>query len=315
MIRLGSIVLLLQVAGARPAPVATGIPVQLAVSVTRDTVTVGERFVVVLRVRAPAGATITFPESTDSATQASATGMQLIGKPAFQSPPGSVSMMMTAAYRMAAWDIGFQPFSLPDVIVNLNGTTGYVSLGGRGVFVRSVLPEDSALRIAKPPRPAIGIRPFNWLPWLIALAVLIVAGLAWRAWIWYRRRRDAPVDPYTAAQREFARVEAMQLARSGEAERHVALMSNVMRRYLSARVPGIDDAQTSSELLVAAPAVHARAPALGDVLWRADLVKFAGIRVTADDAERLGSAARSIVGTIEQATVADEKQAAERVAA
>lgn len=315
MIRLASIAFLLQVPGAQQAPVATSIPVQLAVSVTRDTVTVGERFVVVIRVRAPAGATLTFPESTDSTTQASPTGIELLGKPAFQSVPDSASQTLTAAYRMAAWDIGFQPFSLPDIVVSLNGTTGYVSLGGRGVFVRSVLPEDSALRIPKPPRPAIEIRPFNWLRWLIALAVLIAAGLAWRAWVWYRRRKNAPLDPYTAAEREFARIEAMQLVRTGEGERHVALMSDVMRRYLAARVPGIDQAQTSSEMLAAAPAIHTRAPELGDVLLRADLVKFAATRVTAVDAERIGLSARSIVGTIERATIADERQAAERAAA
>jgi hypothetical protein len=252
---------------------------------------------------------------SDSASAASATAMQLIGKPAIQTVPDSTGTTMSAAYRLAAWDVGLQRFGLPDVVVKLNGQTGYVSLSDRGVFVKSVLPEDSTLRVPKPPRPAIVVPPFNWLPWLIALAALLLALIAWRVWVWYRRRQLAPVDPFTAAEREFARIESLQLIESGESERHAALMSDVMRDYLAARVPEIERSHTSSELLAAGSRVHSVAKGLGELLWRTDLVKFAGVRLEPDEAERLGASARGIVRTVEDHLVEEEERAEARKAA
>ncbi len=307
-----ALALLLQVAAPASQP---AIPVQLGVRITPDTVTVGQHFVAVVRVRAPAGATIEFPTQSDSAATASATATQLIGKPVVQPIPDSTGVTMSAAYRLAAWDIGPQRLGLTDIIVRLNGQTGYVSLVDRAVFVSSVLPEDSALRVPKPPRPQIEIAPFNWLPWALLAAALIAAGLLWRLWIWYRRRRSVPLDPFSAAEREFDRIEAMQLVQSGEGERHAALMSDVMREYLAARVPEIQRSQTSSELLAAAGDIHAAARGLGELLWRTDLIKFAGLRVAGDEAERLGASARSTVSSVEDFLVDREAEAQEQKAA
>ena len=303
--------LLLQVAAPRPPE----IPVQLGVRTTLDTVTVGQRFVAVVRVRAPIGATIEFPTTSDSAATALPTATQLIGKPVVQSIPDSTGTTMSAAYRLAAWDIGPQRLGLSDIVVKLNGQTGYVSLVDRTVFVRSVLPEDSALRVPKPPRPAIVIAPFDWLPWLLAAAALIAAGLLWRLWIWYRRRRNAPLDPFSAAEREFDRIEAMQLVQAGEGERHAALMSDVLREYLAARVPGIRRSQTSSELLTASGEIHNAAPGIGELLWRTDLIKFAGLRIPPDEAERLGASTRSTVRSVEDFFVDKEIEEEEQEAA
>jgi hypothetical protein len=304
------VALLIQVATGA-APGASQISVQLGVTVSADTVTVGERFIAVLRVRAPEGATVDFPTTVDSAADSSLTGMELIGKPAIQTLPGAGALNMSAAYRLAAWDVGLQRLALDDIVVHYIGQTGYVSVADRGVFVKSVLPEDSALRVPKPLRPAIEVLPFNWLPWLIALAALVAAGIAWRIWIWYRNRRSAPVDPFTAAQREFDRIEAMKLIDSGEARRHAALMSDVMREYLAARVPEIERSHTSSELLAAGARVHSAAKQLGELLWRADLVKFANADISAPEAAQLGKSAREVVQTVEDYLVGEEEKAAE----
>ena len=309
MIPIGVIPLLLQVAGA-PATLEprAEFPVQLGVSVSADTVTVGQRFIAVIRVRAPKGSTIEFPTASDSASAASVTATQLIGKPAIESLPDSGGTTMSAAYRLAAWDVGLQRLGLPDVAVRFNGQTGYVSLAGRGVFVKSVLPEDSTLRVPRPPRPAMEIPKFNWLPGLLALAALALALVLWRIWVWYRRRKGTPVDPFTAAQREFARIEAMQLLDSGEGERHAALMTDVMREYLASRVPEIERSHTSSELLSASPKTHGMAAGLGELLWRADLIKFAAARVTRDEAEKIGASARDVVRVVEERLEAEEEE-------
>ena len=312
MISVRLLALLLQV--AQPAA-SQPIPVQLGVSVTADTVTVGQRFTLILRVRAPKGATVDFPQSVDSAASGSITGMEMIGKPAVQAVQDSGGTMMSAAYRLAMWDIGSQRIALPDIAVKHNGVTGYVTLSDRAIFVKSVLPADSTQRVPKPARPAIESVPFNWLPWIIALAALAAAIGLWRLWIWYRRRREAALDPYQAAQREFERVEAMNLIAAGESERHAALMTDVMREYLARRVPEIERSHTSSEMIAAGNRIHTVASGLGELLWRTDLIKFARAGAGADEAEQLGKNARAIVESVESHLTAEEEREKEEKAA
>lgn len=283
-------------------PTATGrreIPAQLGMRITPDTVTVGEQFTAVIRVRAPRGATIILPSTSDSAYAASPTATEIMGKPVIEPVADSSGTTVSGAYRFAAWDTGVQQLGLPDVVVISGSDTGYVSLAGRTVFVRSVLPADTTLHVPRPARPAIELLAFDWSPLLIAALVLATALLLWRLWVWFRRRRERDLDPFSIAERDFERVEAMGLIAAGEPERHAALMSDVMRAYLAARVDGIAPSHTSSELLARAPDLHAHAPALGELLWRTDLVKFANNAVDPAEADRLGSAARAIVRSVE----------------
>jgi len=313
MIAIGLLLLLQAV--AQDPPHSPRIPVKLGVRTIPDTVTVGQRFVVVLRVRAPAGASIQFPGEKDSAMAVSPTSTQIIGKPVVQIDAGPAGTNTTAAYRLAAWDTGAQSLSLGNIVVRVGGQTGYVSLGDRTVFVRSVLPADSALRIPRPPRDPITLVPFNWLPWLILPVVLLLAAIAWWLWRLYRRRRDATLHPYAEAQREFGRVEAMRLVDAGEGERHTALMADVMRKYLAARIPEIALSQTSSELIAASGSIHLVASGLGELLWDADLVKFARNRITPADALEIGQRARAIVQAIEDESLRKEKDATRKRAA
>lgn len=299
-------------APARPVP---EFPVQLGARLTPDTVTVGQRFVALIKVHAPPGATIDFPTESDSAAKATATATQMIGKPAVQMTQDSTGVTGTAAYRLAAWDVGPQQLGLGDIVVTVNGKTGYVSLAAHQVFVKSVLPADTTRQVPKPARPPIDIKPFDWIPWLIALAALVLAAILWRLFVWWRNRRNAPVDPFTAAEREFARIEAMGLVNSGQSERHAALMADVMRDYLAARAPGVERSQTSSELLASADWIHNVARGLGELLWRTDLVKFAAVRVDPDEAEKLGVSAKSVVRSVEDHIVKQEKAEAEKKAA
>jgi hypothetical protein len=234
----------------------------------------------------------------------------MIGKPAVQTTQDSAGVTGTAAYRFAAWNINSQPLGLGDIAVHLNGRTGYISLASAQIFVMSVLPADTSKWKPRPARPPIVIKPFDWLPWLIALAALVLAGILWRVWVWYRNRKNAPVDPYVAAQREFARIEGLGLVAAGEGERHAAMMSDVMRDYLSARAPGVERSQTSSELLASADWIHGVARGLGDLLWRTDLVKFAALRIAPDEAEKLGVSAKAVVDSVEEHLV--EKERAEK---
>lgn len=307
------LLLLLQTAAPKSPPTAkAAFTVQLGSRVTPDTVTVGQRFVLLLKVRAPVGATIEFPATVDSAVAASPTAPQIIGTPLRDSVPDATGTTHTAAYRFTAWDVGPQRLGLGSIAITVNGTTEYVSLADQSVFVRSVLPADTTQRQPKPPRPAIVLVPFNWWPLIALLIALLLALLAWWLWRWYRRRRAAPLPPFETAEREFARIEAMGLLESGDPERYVVLMTDVMRDYLAARVEGISRSQTRPELISAAAPIHAYAAGLAEVLSRADLVKFARERISSDEARALGAQARTIVGRVEDYFVSLEKEKAEK---
>ncbi len=283
------------------------IPAQLGVSLSADTVTVGEQFVAIIRVRGPSKSTIEFPQGVDSAIAALPTGMQLVGRPVGQRIPDSTGTTVSTAYRLAAWDVGIQPLGLTAIRIVSGSDTGYVSLADRTVFVRSVLPADSTQQKPKPARPPIGIAAFDWKPLMIAALALAIAMLFWRAWIWYRNRRDRLADPFENAEAAFAKVQALRLIESGQAASHVAMMTDVMREYLAARIESIDKSHTSSELLAASAGLRSSTQGLGELLWRTDLVKFANMAVEADEAHRLGESARAIVRAVERAIVEKER--------
>ena len=277
--------------------------VQSGITVSRDTVTIGEPFEVRVRVRAPSGSRITFPDNPDSAGTVQARDPRSI------STNDSVQFIdQTATYRLAAWDVGNQPIIIGNVSVALPASaqvaTRTVALGARQVFVRTVLPADSTLRVPKPARALWEPKMFPW--WLLALvAAAIAIGLL--IWWWIRRRRRPPpvivVDPYVRAQREFNRLETMGLVDAGERTRFVALAVEVLRDYLAARYDEASLALTSRELVGAlrrrTTISHEQ---LMRVLHEADLAKFAGFGLSEDRARALARDARGIVEHEHQAS-------------
>jgi uncharacterized protein DUF4381 len=272
---------------------SSAIPVQAGVDVNRDTVRVGDPFVVQVGIRAPAGATIEFPQGPDSTNAVQA----LDPTREEDRPDSSGSVQRWAYYRVAAWDVGEQPIVLGDVVVRLRGEVRRVPLRGHSVFVASVLPADSALRVPKPARPIFSFAVPLWWIWALAALALLLFLLLW--WWWRRRRRNAPaltIDPFAQAEREFARIERLGLVEAGERGRYVALMVEVLRDYLAARYEVAPLSLTSTELLAAMrgrPALPF--DRLNRLLGEADLIKFAKRPVTPDRARELGRDARAVV--------------------
>ncbi len=285
---------------------ANQIPVQAGTTIERDTVTVGDVVRLVVRVHAPAGATINFPAAVDSLGP-----VQSLEPPAVHNGADSVAAAdRIAVYRLSAWDIGRQPIKLGDVLVQTDDGDRQVALSLPTLFVRSVLPADTTLRVAKPARPILeaGL-PTPWWWWaLAALAALVIGLLAW--WIVRRRRGRASDtgDPYRDALAAFERIERLRLIEAGEPGRHAALMTGVVRRYLAERIAEASLAQTSGEMLGAvrsAPTVpHDALRLLFDAV---DPVKFANAPLGAERAKAMSEEARAIVR--------DEHQRAEAAAA
>jgi len=209
----------------------------------------------------------------------------------------TTSVEQYADYRVAAWDIGSQPIRLAEAIVRLGAATRRIPLTG-AVFVRSVLPADTAQRVPKPPRALFELNPFPW--WLVAALIAAAIALGLLIWWWFRRRRKPPVtvfvDPYARAESEFQRIDALGLLDAGERGRYVTLMVEVLRDYLAARYAEAALSLTSTELQRSVRTLpHVPGDRLTRLLTEADLIKFARRPVSGDRARELGRDARFIV--------------------
>lgn len=272
---------------------AQQIQIKAGVTVAPDSVRIGDPFRVTVGVRAPVGASIEFPRVLDSTAT-----VQSLDPVTVRTSADTTAVEQYAEYRVAAWDVGKQPIRLDDVLVRLNGATRRVSLTGYAVFVRSVLPKDSAQRVPKPPRALFEPNPFPWWLWVL-IAAAVIGLILW--WMRRRRRKTPPpaivVDPFERAEAEFQRIEALGLVDAGERGRYVTLMIEVLRDYLSARYAEASLALTSTELERAVGhAVHIPQDRLTRVLTDADLIKFARRPVSGERARELGREARAIVG-------------------
>jgi hypothetical protein len=284
--------------GAQNAPAPSSTPatstitVQAGAVVDRDTVTVGDVVRLTVRVRAPIGSTVNFPTGLDSLAP-----VQALEPPAVRDGPDSAVVDRIATYRLSPWDIGRQPIRLGDVLVQADDGDRRVVLTLPSLFVRSVLPADSALRVPKPARPLLTVRaPVPW--WWWALAALAVAATGLLVWWWIRRRRAArPTgNPFADAEAAFARIERLRLADAGEPGRHAALMTDVVRRYLAARHEAATLASTSGELLATVRGVPTvPVERLRALLDEVDAVKFAAAPLAASRARELGDEAKAIV--------------------
>lgn len=302
--------LLLQAAVPQGQATPAELPVQMGYRVSPDTVLIGQPFNLFIKVNAPKGVRFEFPAGPDTTAQDGMRPIELRGEKL-------VTMLgdtAVALYHLVAWDIGVQPLRFPDVRVTFDGQERRPPLGAASVFVKSVLPADTLLRVPKPARPLIVLPVFNWLLWLALVAAAIAAALAWWAWRRYRNRPKAPVDPYAHAQQEFARIEQRHLLEDGRFDEYYAAMVGVPREYLAARIPGVRRSDTTSELLRTMQPRDGVERELPRLLERGDLVKFARTRASLDEAREAGLALRAIVDHVE-ARVNPESEVAKRVGA
>ena len=302
MIALVGLVALLQATGGQP-PAAP----RLVISIRPETVTVGDPFTVGIRIRAPRGSVIEFPAGPDSGGAVEMLDPRVIA-PFSADSAVSDAVDEVARYRMAAWETGPLSFDLGPASVQTPGGVIQMPVRELVVIVQSVLPADTTLRVPKPARDIFGPVVPWWWPWLpILVAAAVVGGLLW--WWWRRRRRrlaaQPAIDPYDLAEREFARIEALGLLEAGERGRFVALMVEVLRDYLAARVATAHPSLTSTELLeVMRRASGVPVDRLTPVLSESDLIKFAKRPVSAERAREIGREARAIVHVLGRAETA-----------
>ncbi len=266
-----------------------------------ESVSVGDPFVFVVSVEVPANARVEWPSIVDTAAVVAM--REPVRVTSSEKGPARVE---TATYELAAWDVGVLPIGLPDATVRVGGQALRVPMGAARVVVRTVLPGDTTLHTPKPAK-ALFPRVIPWWErWWPALAVVAALGLLW--WLWRRRRQAVAgaarptLDVYARAMRDFERLERLALLDAGEGGRFVALAIEIVRSYLSARLPAATLSLTTPELVVVmADDIRVPIAALLTLLDEADGIKFARRPVTAARARQLAADARAIVEQIERA--------------
>ncbi|HEX7243826.1 MAG TPA: hypothetical protein VF263_26300, partial [Longimicrobiaceae bacterium] len=198
-----------------------------------DTVTVGDRFLAVVRVSVPPDARVVL-----SVRPVGGSDVQSVGPAINRSSP--ISRDLAVAYPMVAWRPGAlaAPYAVARVTYG-NGRVRDLRVPLRVPFVRSVLPADTAGVEPRGPKDVIGRR---WDPRLALIALAAVLGLL-LLWVavsrlvrWIRRRRaPEPVDPRARA------LAALDLARPlverGEWRALHTRTSGALREYLGALSP------------------------------------------------------------------------------
>jgi len=279
-----------------------------SVGVSPDTVTVGDRFRLMLRVEAPPGTRVELPARLDSLP-----ALHPVGPPRARS--GAARGDFAAAYPMVAWRPGALPPLYAPVRVTLaDGRAATARVPLRLPFVRSVLPADSAKVEPRGPHDVIGP---DWdrrlMLVLVLLAMLLLAPTAVFVRRWLRKRLargpGAPVDPRARALASLELARRMRLVEAGEWKPFYTLTSEALRGYLEALSPRWGAELTTEELaraLDAADVDAADARAVRALLTEADAVKFAGAASTPAAAERHWRQAREWVASFEGPTEVEE---------
>ena len=266
-----------------------------------ETVSVGDPFVFVVSVEVPTGARIEWPSITD--TLAVVAMREPVRVTSAENGPARTE---TATYSLASWDVGALPIGLADAVVHLGDKTLRVPMSAARVVVKTVLSGDSTLHKPKPAKTLFPRLLPWWKRWWPALAIIAALSLLW--WIWSRRNRAgasdrrSQLDVYARALHDFERLERLALVDAGEGGRFVALAVEILRTYLSARIPNAALSRTTSELVVVmADDIRVPIATLLTLLEDSDAIKFARRSVTPVRARALAADARAIVEQIELA--------------
>lgn len=254
-----------------------------------DTGTVGDVIRAVVWVELPSDWKVALPDSLPLADTLENAGKRQVSERTL--PDGRVEV--TGTFAVTPWRPG--ELSLPRIRVHLvgPGTDSLVQASFPRLHVRSVLPADTAKQQPKPPRDVVGPNRLLW-PYILALllALLLLALLA--RWLWRRWRRraerialpiEARLPPRERALRELDAARAAGLLEGGEVKTFYSRASEAVRRYLDTLDPAWGADRTTSELIPRLRAVDLGiAAALARLLDRADLVKFARLRPSRNEA-------------------------------
>jgi hypothetical protein len=277
--------------------------VRLEVRTSPDSLTVGDRWTVELRVEAPAAYTVRFPDALPRDASA-----DLI---AYATPTGAENIAGTGAprrrwigrYDLALFDVGAVTLPPLSVEVHADSLRAVVGTDSLRTFVTSVLDDSLA---------AAGLRDLkrqarlaaSWWPWIVA-AIALVAAVA--AFVWWRRRRRprAAVVPLVrqrpadeVALEALRRLETRRLPLDGHFQEHWVALSEIVRRYLEDGFGVAALEETTEEVLFDLERhgfERAHVMRFRDLSDAGDLIKFAKREPTIEECVQALERARDFV--------------------
>jgi hypothetical protein len=280
-----------------------------AAALDPDSATVGQVVRVAVMVTRPAGTEATFPDSLALPPDMEAAGPRTLHA------DSAGDRRVTAVYPVTAWRPGRTP--LGTVAVAFSGPgSGTIEVRLPDLVVVSVLPVDTTGIEARPPRDVLGPDRVWWPLILGLLVAAAVAALAW--WLWRRHRARTsdqgpaalPVaDPREEALAALARAGELPLDEPSQVKFFHARLTAALRRYAATLESRLGVELTTTELAARVGAEPACAPLLA-ILRRADLVKFARQRATAEASHATLASARAWVEAWPPPVVAREEERA-----
>jgi hypothetical protein len=302
-------------ASARPPSAPSAAPavpsgpggVSAEATASKAEVTLGERFVVEVKVTAPPGTSFTFPAEvlTDGVELRSTPDGGGAGASPTPAPPG------VHRYEAALFEL--TDAKVPSVVVKYqkpDGGEGEATTEPIAMRIASRLPKDAdPQKIADIRGPvSLAVGPAFW----IALGLLIAGLLALVVWLVRRHRSAAapsaivrpPADPAAEAREALAALEASGLLGRGDHRGFYIALTTIAKRYLERRLGAPVLEMTTSEM-VAFLRDSAKARGLvtpmRDLANAADQIKFARGAGLHAEAERHSDAVREVIRTIEDA--------------
>jgi hypothetical protein len=253
--------------------------------------TVGDRFDVTLTVTAPNHSLVTGP-LTDS------TGVFAVAREERKTAIRPATDVSTYRLSLAGFRAGRQRLPVFVFLVQTGASIDTLKSDTASVTITSVLP--ATMQDIHPLAPPEAFP--NRLLWIIPLALLLLAALAWFGIRLYRRLRriqslgEPPLPPWEEA---LAALEAMpwrEWLAAGQVKRYYYALSQVLKRYIERRFEFDAVEQTTTEILLSMR-TH-RTPMRDEIARffnRYDIVKYAKWEPPTDEAESAIAQVREFV--------------------
>ena len=286
--------------------VPTDAAVEFLTGVDRDTITIGDPFVLRLRVHRGVGdqAEIAFGKDFPQPFEIRYTG-EVETEQLEDGRVRETQDIILAIYQVGA-------FRVPPVAVHFvdaAGDSGKIASQPIDVLVQSVRPEGTTdIRDVKPPMVVVAEIPV-WFWLVVGGLILLLAGLVW--YVYRRRRRpkaEVPPPPVNWLE-ELDRVGQLGLIERENYRQYYSLLSGVLRRCLEAKTPVHAVERTTFEI-----GRDLREQAFDDQLVmdiegflnEADMVKFAKFAPRDDMAHEAMDGVRGIVSILVKPSVTQE---------
>ena len=269
-------------AQAVSVPQAGDSGLSIVASVDREQITVGDPFLYRITVKSPGNAAVEWPESRRPPEGFDLVSFEHAGP--MTGPDGT--NIDSLRYELTLFRTGehvIPPFSLSGILSD--GTGLYAVSDSIPITVVTVLDDDAAdIRDLKSPVEIPDEIPWYW--WVIGGLVLLAIAAAVILYIRRRRRKDAPASAEAAVKRspeEIALEELEHLARrewlaKERVKTHYSALSEILRRYLSARYQIAAMEYTTTELMASLDMLelgHEEIRAVRVLFEECDMVKFA----------------------------------------